>query len=281
MKLGVLANLNKNNAEVALRALVTALGSFGAAYAVDERAAVSLGMKVPVLPESALLEDSDVLIAVGGDGTIIHTAKKAAAYHKPVLGINAGRVGYMACLELEEIPLLSRLFSGDYVVERRMMLEATVSTQPDKRYYCLNEVDVSKSDHSRMLELAIDNGGETFMNFRSDGVLVSTPTGSTAYAMSAGGPVTDPTLECMILVPVCSMSMYSRGFVLSADSSLSIRLVPEEGTQAAVKFDGGEPILLPEGAFVAVRRAQDRETRLIKIKDDSFYTILKKKMSDL
>ena len=281
MKLGVLANLNKNNAEVALRALVTALGSFGAAYAVDERAAVSLGMKVPVLSEAALLEESDVLIAVGGDGTIIHTAKKAAAYHKPVLGINAGRVGYMACLELEEIPLLSRLFSDDYVVERRMMLEATVSTQPDKRYYCLNEVDVSKSDHSRMLELAIDNGGETFMNFRSDGVLVSTPTGSTAYAMSAGGPVTDPTIDCMILVPVCSMSMYSRGFVLSADSSLSIRLVPEDGTQATVKFDGGDPILLPEGAFVTVRRAQDRETRLIKIKDDSFYTILKKKMSDL
>lgn len=281
MKLGVLANLNKKNAEVALRALVTALDGFGAAYAVDDRAVRALGLNVPAQTESALLEESDVLIAVGGDGTIIHTAKKAAAYHKPVLGINAGRVGYMACLELEEIPLLSRLFSGDYVVERRMMLEAAVSTRPEERCYCLNEVDVSKSDRSRMLELAVDNGGETFMTLRSDGVLVSTPTGSTAYAMSAGGPVTDPTLDCMILVPVCSMSMYSRGFVLSAESELSIRLVPEEGTQAAVKFDGGEPILLPKDAYVTVRRAQDRETRLIKIKDDSFYTILKKKMSDL
>ena len=281
MKLGVMANLNKNNAEVALRALVSALDGFGATYAVEARAAGPLGIGVLARPEAALLEESDVLIAVGGDGTIIHTAKKAAAYHKPVLGINAGRVGYMACLELEEIPLLSRLFSGDYVVERRMMLEATVSTQPDERYYCLNEVDVSKSDRSRMLELAVDNGGETFMTLRSDGILVSTPTGSTAYAMSAGGPVTDPTLDCMILVPVCSMSMYSRGFVLSADSELSIRLVPDEGTQAAVKFDGGDPILLPQDAYVTVRRAQDRETRLIKIKDDSFYTILKKKMTDL
>ena len=281
MKLGVFANLNKRNAEVALRALVTALDGFGAGYAIDERAARSLGMETVALPESALLEECDVLIAVGGDGTIMHTAKKAAAYQKPVLGINAGRVGYMACLELEEIPLLSRLFSGDYIVERRMMLEATVSTQPDEKHYCLNEVDVSKSDCSRMLELAIDNGGETFMTFRSDGVLVSTPTGSTAYAMSAGGPVTDPTLDCMILVPVCSMSMYSRGFVLSADSDLSICLIPEEGTQAAVKFDGGDPILLPNDAYVTVRRAKERETLLIRIKDDSFYTVLKKKMRDL
>ena len=142
MTLGILANLSKNNADVALRDLMSTLDGFGASYALEERIAAALGVSVAAKPEDALLRDSDVLIAVGGDGTIMHSAKKAAAYHKPVLGINAGRVGYMACLEREELPLLSRLFSGDYVVERRMMLEATVSSRPDKRYYCLNAVDV-------------------------------------------------------------------------------------------------------------------------------------------
>ena len=281
MTIGVVANLSKKNADVALRTLIDALDNFGASYSLDTRVAQTLGLAVPVKPEQTLLAESDVLIAVGGDGTIIHTAKKAAAYHKPVLGINAGRVGYMAGLELEEIPLLARLFSGDYVVERRMMLEATVSSQPEKRYYCLNEVDFGKSSHSRMLELTVDNGEDTFMSFRADGVLVATPTGSTAYAMSAGGPVTDPTIDCMILVPVCSMSMYSRGFVLSAESDLRIRCGRDEGTQALVKFDGGDPILLQPDEFVTVRRARDRETQLIRIKGDSFYSILKNKMSDL
>lgn len=281
MKLGIVANLGKHNADLALRALIAELNDLGASYCLDAKAAEPLGLAVPIREEAALMQECDVLIAVGGDGTIIHTAKKAAGYRKPVLGINAGRVGYMACLEREELPLLKRLLDGDYIVERRMMLEATVSTEQNKKYYCLNEVDVGKSDHSRMLELTVDNCGDSFMNFRSDGVIVATPTGSTAYAMSAGGPVTDPTIDCMILVPVCSMSMYSRGFVLSAASDLRIHCADEEGVQAVVRFDGGDACLLEKGAFVTVRRAADRETQLIKIKDDSFYSILKNKMKNL
>ena len=162
-----------------------------------------------------------------------------------------------------------------------MMLEAVASRDPNKRYFCLNEVEVSKSSLSNVHDLSIENGDDTFMSFRADGVLLATPTGSTAYAMSAGGPVTDPTLDCMILVPICSMSMYARGFVLSPESDIRIRVADGEETQAIVKFDGTNPIVLDPGEVVTVRKACDMVTQLIKIKGDSFYSILKHKRNNL
>ena len=281
MILGILPNLSKTNADVAVHALIQELEELGANYYIETSAAVVLGISRNRMTEDEVFRNCDILIAVGGDGTIIHVAKRAAVYGKPVLGINAGRVGYMACLEVSELSLIRRLFTGVYTVERRLMLEAVTSRDSNKRYFCLNEVEVSKSSLSNVLDLSIDNGDDTFMSFRADGVLLATPTGSTAYAMSAGGPVTDPTLDCMILVPICSMSMYARGFVLSPESDIRILVADGEETQAIVKFDGTNPIILDPGEVVTVRKACDMVTQLIKIKGDSFYSILKHKRNNL
>ena len=281
MVLGILPNLSKPNADAAVFALVKELNDLQASFYLEQAAAEALGIRGPMLAEKEIFQSCDVLVAVGGDGTILHIAKTAARYGKPVLGINAGRVGYMACLELSEIPMIRQLFDGNYSVERRMMLEASLSRDPEKKFYCLNEVDVSKAGSSHILDLSVDNGADSMMSFRADGVLLATPTGSTAYAMSAGGPVTDPTLSCMILVPVCSMSMYSRGFVLSPDSEIRIFVADREETKAAVKFDGENRMELLPDETVSVRRADAMFARLIKIKGDSFYSILKHKMNNI
>lgn len=119
------------------------------------------------------------------------------------------------------------------------------------------------------------------MSFRADGVILSSPTGSTAYAMSAGGPVTDPSLSCMILVPVCSMSMYSRGFVLSPETDIRVRIKSGNSSEAVVRFDGDEGLALGADETVRIRKATDLYTQLVKIKGDSFYDVLRHKISDL
>lgn len=281
MILGIHANLQKTNAEGAVRRLIQKLDAFSMPYYTETALSRALKLSVPTMDEEKLLQDCDIIVAVGGDGTIIHVAKKAAFYRKPVLGINAGRLGYMACLEPGELDLLENLKHGAYTVERRMMLEAELSRDSSHKYYCLNEVDVGKSNRSRILDISVYNGEQDFMSFRADGVIVSSPTGSTAYAMSAGGPVTDPTLSCMVLVPVCSMSMYSRGFVLSSHSDIRIEVNSDSGAEAMVRFDGNDGILLNPGETVRIRKATELYTQLIKIKGDSFYDVLRHKMNDL
>lgn len=281
MILGILANLLKANADAAVRKLVEKLDSLSLAYYLEISLAEALRLDYPALDEETLLQNCDIIVAVGGDGTIIHTAKKAALYQKAVLGVNAGRLGYMACLETSELDLLDNLKNGNYTIEKRMMLEAELSRDDSKKYYCLNEVDVSKTNRSKILDISVYNGEKDFMSFRADGVIVSSPTGSTAYAMSAGGPVTDPSLSCMILVPVCSMSMYSRGFVLSPETDIRVRIKSGNSSEAVVRFDGDEGLVLGADETVRIRKATDLYTQLVKIKGDSFYDVLRHKISDL
>ncbi len=281
MIIGIIANLQKANADSAVKMLTEKLNALELPYYYEMSLALALESDIPALDEETLLQNCDVIIAVGGDGTIIHTAKAAAFYNKPVLGVNAGRLGYMACLETGELDLLKNLKSGDYTVERRIMLKAELSRDPSVKYYCLNEVDIGKTNRSKILDISVCNGDRDFMSFRADGVIVASPTGSTAYAMSAGGPVTDPTLSCMVLVPVCSMSMYSRGFVLSDETDLRVTVKPSEASEAVVRFDGEEGIVLNDGENICITKAEDLCTQLIKIKGDSFYDILRHKMSDL
>ncbi len=281
MKIGIVPNLKKNNADGALLSLIDELNKYSAKYYVESTATDALKLTCPALEESEIYRECDLIIAVGGDGTIIHTAKNAAYYNKQILGVNAGRVGYMACLEVSELSLIGKLFSGEYTVENRMMLEAYSRKNPSRKYYCLNDVSINKGPMSRILDMSVRNGNDTFMNLRADGIVVATPTGSTAYAMSAGGPVTDPSIECMVVVPICPMSVYSRGFVLSPEADISISISAQEGAESFVRFDGAEGFLLEDDDAICIKRSASMITRLIKIKQDSFYNILRNKITNI
>lgn len=228
-----------------------------------------------------LLQQCDIAIAMGGDGTIIHTAKRAAAFGKSVLGINCGRLGFTAGLELQELQELERLIDGNFDVEYRMMLEITVvNGKEQRRFSALNEAVVSRGMSSRMIEIQAANHGAPLPLYQADGLIVSTPTGSTAYSLSAGGPVVDPALNCLLLTPICPHSLHTRPYLFNDDAQLS--LIPrarETGTDVLLTLDGEKTVELPDGCEVRIVRANERAA-LIKLSQRPFYEILDRKLTN-
>ncbi len=281
MRIGVILNPAKNNVKSVAEMIASKLNSLGIEFFFEEKSAVELDIDCKTLDVKSVYSDCDIIIAVGGDGTIIHTAKNAAIYSKPVLGVNSGRIGYMAGLEPNELDLLEKLVNGEYHIENRMMFESWISSKPDEKRFCLNDVVISKNSMDFALDITMRNNSNEFMSIRADGIIAATPTGSTAYAMSAGGPVTDPSIESVIIVPICPIALYSRGLVLSADANLDISVKTRDGGKVFVTFDGNDGFMISSDDIVHIRKARNIKTRLIKIKNDSFYDVLKNKMSSI
>ena len=220
---------------------------------------------------TAALQKADIVVALGGDGTIIHAAKHAAAFQKPVLGINAGHLGFMAGLEADELDKLPALLSGAYQIERRMLLDIRTG---ERRLTALNEAVVSRGALSQMVELRVDNHGEPVVSYRADGVIIATPTGSTAYALSAGGPIIDPALSVLSMTPICPHSLYSRSYIFSDSAQLTLRAAAPSLTLCA----DGEVSEVIAGDSVIVFSRASYDAQLIKIKPTPFYRVLSDKL---
>ncbi len=218
-------------------------------------------------------EDFDIIITIGGDGTIIHAAKAGAELNIPILGINAGRIGYLANISSNELELLSKLTKGEYFTEERMLLEVELN---GNKYYCLNEAVISKGSLSRMIDIELSVDGSRFA-YRADGLIASTPTGSTAYSMSAGGPVVDPGLDLFIITPICSNSLYDRPIILNGDSVIKVDTDKSQGAEIFLTVDGEVSVKVEHGDSLTIKRAK-HTAKLIKIKDCSFYDTLSEKM---
>lgn len=224
-----------------------------------------------------IYDAADMIIVLGWDGTILHAAKKAAVRQLPVLGINVGRLGFMAGLELNELDRLEKLVQGDYELDNRMMLSVTVGDVFIG--YALNDVVISKGAISRLIDIRVDCSKRLVGNYRADGLIVFTPTGSTAYSLSAGGPVIDPEFESIGLTPICPHSLISRTILFSPDAE--IYMVPEqlEDREAHLIVDGQRVMQLKSDVCVQVARAK-RKTHLVRLKDISFYEVLNNKMNE-
>ena len=232
---------------------------------------------VRFLDTATAFDECDIAIAVGGDGTVIHVAHEAAVRGKPVLGINAGRLAFMAGLESQELYLLDRLMTGEYVTDRRMMLRADLYENDELIYssVCLNDAVISRSSSSGMCELSIFRDSKKFCDYYADGLIISTPTGSTAYSLSAGGPVVEPTIESMIVTPLCAHSMYARPIIVRPDSALEVK---SSGRGVPVlSCDGSKPVALSENSRVVIKKAE-AFADIIRIKTDSFLDIVMKKL---
>ncbi len=228
------------------------------------------------------ISDCDIVITVGGDGTTLRTAKAAALYDKPVLGINAGRLGFMSGLERNELDSLSALTDNTYITENRMMLDVTLldfDGRAVSTMHALNDAVISRGAQSRILDLVIGLNENTNMNCRADGIIFSTPTGSTAYSFSAGGPVIDPLINCIQLTPICSHSLFSRPMILSKNSVLRAKGADSMSAEIFLTVDGEEEIAIPKNGCVEIRRSE-LYAKLIRIKDDCFYDVLKTKFKD-
>lgn len=222
------------------------------------------------------LADCSLFLAVGGDGTIIHVAKIAAALDRPILGINAGKLGFTAVVEQEELFLLPHLLSGDYREEERLMLQVTIcSRQGETVYHALNDAVVS-AELAKIIDYRLALGHGKGYRYRADGFIVSTPTGSTAYSLSAGGPVVDPALDSMIYTPICPHSLFNRSVLFGADTQLEVD-IPENRSRLYLTIDGEAPTELQPGDKLLFSRSP-RRARFINLTNKNFYDILNQKL---
>ena len=274
----IIPNLTRENAAQVTRRICSQLDRFSAEYTIDRAyREIFADTSAEFLEEEEMLCRCTALITVGGDGTIIHSAKKAALHAKPVLGINAGRLAFMAGLESHELDLLGKLISGDYEIDRRMMLKTVVSHDGTDINcgYSINDTTFMRAGKLGISELNVDLNGRHFNKYLGDGIIIATPTGSTAYSLSAGGPVVDPQLEGIILTPVCSHSVFSRSLVFGAGSELSV--TSAGGSDFSFSCDGDEPITVPSCGRVRIVKAEIN-AEFIRLKSDNFLDILNRKM---
>lgn len=282
MRFFLTVNLDKSNAETCTELVLKKLLSLGGEISMPKEDA-AFAQKYPSVTLGevrSLMPECDIVISIGGDGTLIHAAKFALPFDKPVLGINTGRLGFLTRMEQNEFGRLERLFSGDYLVENRMMLELTYQKGDGvKEHVCaLNDIVLSRGSLSRIIDLNIDCDGKPVSRYRADGLIFSTPTGSTAYSLSAGGPVVEPSVECIVMSPVCPHSLFSRTVVFAADRTVTVRTSFECSNEAYVTIDGAEGFPIQPGDCVTVRKS-GRYAKLISF-DQSFFEILSKKFID-
>lgn len=222
--------------------------------------------------------ENDFIIALGGDGTILSTARAIAPYEIPILGINMGNLGFLTSVEsLDLDAAIENLSKGKFHIEDRMMLQCEVVNEKNKKTYsCLNDVVISKGTLSRIFKYDIFINDKFYTSFKSDGVIISTPTGSTAYALSAGGPIIYPTLDVMLLTPICPHSMQMRSIILESKSEISI-LIDKRNESAFLTVDGQKSIELDKREKITIKQ-YDVKCKLIKIDGYDYFEVLRKKI---
>ena len=273
MRVAVIPNFKASGSGESLGGVCAALEKLGAEVLLPAET-----QQFPSEETDEIIAASDVVVALGGDGTIMHTAKRAARYFRPVLGINGGRLGFMAGLEADELGKLPALIQGQYTVEHRMLLDVVIRTAAgERRFTAMNEAVVSRGALSRLIELEVSNHAEPVMMYRADGIIAATPTGSTAYSLSAGGPVVDPEVDCLLLTPICPHSLYSRSYIFHADAVLSIRPLIPAGTSVFLTVDGEEGAPITGSDRILISRAA-ADAHLIKLKQTSFCQVLNQKL---
>lgn len=226
------------------------------------------------------LGEAELLIALGGDGTLINAAKLVAPLHVPVLGINLGHLGFLTELENSELfTELAPILDGEFVTEQRMMLTARVERQGELLYEttALNDAVVYKGPKARLVRLGVAVAGTTVAEYAADGVIVATPTGSTAYSLSAGGPVVGPTLDVLLITPICPHAMSSRAVVVSACEPVTVSVGETRG-EVGLSTDGSDPVMLQPGDVVQVAKAPC-DALLVRRHTYRFYDVLREKLA--
>lgn len=231
--------------------------------------------------EDEMYRGADAAILLGGDGTILNAAAYAIPNSCPMIGINLGRMGYMAELEPEEYEMLACLLSGDYSIEERMTLKVEMEVEGERSLICANALNDAVVQHStglHCIDLMLYCGASSVLFYRGNGIIISTPTGSTAYSMAAGGPVLDPAMSCMTVVPICCVSPAAKPLVFSGESVMTVENVYDREKDVLLNVDGKITVPLPYGAKVICTGAEN-SAKMIKIKDNKFFSVLRAKIN--
>ena len=224
------------------------------------------------------LPNATMLICFGGDGTLLHTAKTATRQGIPVLGVNIGTMGFMAELESSELSELARIATGDYTIDNRMMLDVTVQRDRDIIFHdlCLNDVAITKGAVARIVHYQVQCDGVQMMECGGDGVIVATPTGSTAYSLSAGGPIVEPDAHSILVTPICAHDVASRCIVVSDKRTVNVEMTQNARRNAYLSVDGGKALRMNLGDVATIRKS-NLCTKLVRLKERSFFDVVNTK----
>lgn len=227
------------------------------------------------------IQNAELVICFGGDGTILHMAKTATRKNVPILGVNIGTLGFMAELESGELQMLAKLAKDEYTLDKRMMIDVVVQRDRDIIFHDigLNDVVITKGAVARIAHLSVKCDGVQALQCGGDGVIIATPTGSTAYSLSAGGPIVEPEARNILITPICAHDIMSRCIVASDKRNITVELIQNARRNAYLSVDGGKSVRLNMGDLVTVKKS-NLETKLIRLKDRSFYDVVSMKFKN-
>lgn len=278
LKIGILANPSKKGAVRTLQALRSALENRGCETVLDLQTAELAGEDGGI-PVEAFAKEVDIVAVLGGDGTMLNAVLRLGDFEKPVAGINIGTLGFLTSCTDEELEIFAQSVADhDFTTSVRTMLEATVirANQEPEIFIALNEVTLARADTGRLVSVSASVNGEYLNNYRADGLIVATPTGSTAYSLSAGGPLIEPSAGVFVVTPICPHSLSQRSLVISDDSVIDLS---SDGSESLMLFtvDGRDNTHIGPGDRIEVRKSP-RAFQLLKPKAGSFYDALRQKL---
>jgi NAD+ kinase len=278
-RVGIVAKTDREEARTALPRILEWCAERQLLPVLEKETAGLVAAAVaPVVAKPELPGQVDLLLVLGGDGTLLSMARLVGDLNVPILGVNLGGLGFLTALTIEELfPALEALLRGDLLVEERMMLAARVTRQGERlsEYVALNDVVITKSAMSRIINLDVSVQGQFATAYRADGLIVSTPTGSTAYCLSAGGPIVFPTMDAIVLTPICSHTLTNRPIVLPGSQPIDVTLQSDQDVM--LTMDGQVGFHLKRGDRVEIRQAAAR-IRLLRVPQKHFFSVLRTKL---
>lgn len=281
MKILIYPNLNKRNALKITLEACDILIKLGVEIFFEEKyiSVFSQDIKVRYGEINQLISECDIVIVVGGDGTILQCSKIVGFYNKPILGINSGRLGFMASLEPFELDSLKKLITGDYTIENRMMLDATVFYN-DGTYLkssALNDVVVARGQFSKIADFEVSSNDQLVSSLRADGIIFSTPTGATAYSLSAGGPIIEPDMECIEFTQICPHSLFARTMVFSPNKTIQVKFKSNKNAIVSISVDGDDGVTFSSSDKLIIKKS-DVYIKFIDITGCNFYRSINHKL---
>ncbi len=285
MNIALLPNLTRTMAGETTVSVCGWLRRYGSEYACLPENAGELrnipGMNV--MPFAELMAWCDTVITVGGDGSMLQAAKRIVDYDKPILCINAGRLAFMAGLERNELSLLKKLIDGDYEIDNRMLLDAKLMRQGEviANHHCINDTVLCRGRKVKITDINITCDDRMINTYRADGIIVATPTGSSGYSLSAGGPVINPSIEAIVVTPICPQSLFARPIVFSSENRIEIACDPKAPNKELVlSFDGEDVIDILPDDVISISKSE-KSASFIRIKNDNFFEILNSKLAGM
>lgn len=275
---GIIANPKRQRVTDAIKKVTEWVMEQGYTCFLDEELISIVKNKCKSLPKSLLAKNADFMITLGGDGTLLATARAVKDSDIPILGINLGSLGFLTQQPEEKlVESLERIVAGDYEIEERMILRAETNPEIDhRRLFAFNDMVVDRGALSRLITIQVSADGDFVCSYRADGLIIATPTGSTAYSLAAGGPIVYPTTEAIVVTPICPHSLTQRSLVLSGDTELEL-VVESEHEKASLTVDGQKAYPLSSGHRIMINKAPYKQ-KLVRFSDSSFFDVLRTKL---